>query len=69
MRLDLAEYSQGFEKFYADELKIIKPIDIAKVPNFNPDQIYPQFYQASDLVLGQDLFRHSVGVGAERACL
>ena len=46
VRLDLAEYSQGFEKFYADELKIIKPIDIAKVPNFNPDQIYPQFYQA-----------------------
>jgi spermidine/putrescine-binding protein len=47
VRLDLAEYSQGFEKFYVDELNIVKPVDIAKVPNFTPENIYPQFYQAS----------------------
>ncbi|GLK69878.1 ABC transporter substrate-binding protein [Hansschlegelia plantiphila] len=46
VRLDLAEYSQGFERFYVDELKIVKPIDIAKVPNFTPENIQPQFYQA-----------------------
>ncbi len=46
VRLDLAEYSQGFERFYVDELKIVKPLDIARVPNFTSENIYPEFYEA-----------------------
>lgn len=46
VRLDVTEYSQGFERFYVDELKIVKPLDIAKVPNFTAANIQPQFYQA-----------------------
>lgn len=46
VRLDLAEYSQGFERFYVDELKIVKPVDISRVPNFTAANIQPEFYQA-----------------------
>ncbi|MEZ5924204.1 MAG: extracellular solute-binding protein [Hyphomicrobiaceae bacterium] len=43
--LDLTEYNQAYNKFYAEELGIIEPIDVSKVPNYNANDIFAGFYQ------------------------
>lgn len=44
VRLDLAEYSNGYNAIYHD-LKVLTELDISKIPNYNKDDIYPPFYQ------------------------
>jgi spermidine/putrescine transport system substrate-binding protein len=43
--IDLAEYNQGYNHLYGDDLKIIKPLDMSKIPNYNANDIFPGFYQ------------------------
>ncbi|OWV98896.1 hypothetical protein ATY79_19415 [Rhizobium sp. R693] len=44
VRLDLAEYSNGYNAIYND-LKVLTELDVSKIPNYNKDDIYPPFYQ------------------------
>lgn len=45
VRLDVTSYNQAYNKFYADELKILKPLDVAKIPNYSKDTFFDGFYQ------------------------
>ncbi|MBY3381813.1 ABC transporter substrate-binding protein [Rhizobium laguerreae] len=42
--LDVAEYNQGYDKFYGDELKITSPLDAAKIPNYSKEKTFSGFY-------------------------
>jgi spermidine/putrescine-binding protein len=44
VKLDLAEYSNGYQEVYRD-IGALTPLDISKIPNYNPDDIYPPFYE------------------------
>lgn len=41
---DAAEYNQGYSELYIDVLKITKPLDTAKLPNYNKDNLFDVFY-------------------------
>jgi spermidine/putrescine transport system substrate-binding protein len=41
---DAAEYNQGYSELYVDVLKITKPLDRSKIPNYNPDNLFDVFY-------------------------
>ncbi|MBY3381826.1 ABC transporter substrate-binding protein [Rhizobium laguerreae] len=43
--LDVAEYNQGYDKFYGDELKITTPLDESKIPNYSRDATFAGFYK------------------------
>ncbi|OWV98738.1 hypothetical protein ATY79_18915 [Rhizobium sp. R693] len=43
VRLDLAEYSNGYNDLFSG-MGILKEIDLAKIPNFNAQDIYPPFF-------------------------
>ncbi|MBL4929416.1 ABC transporter substrate-binding protein [Fuscibacter oryzae] len=43
--IDLTEYNQAYNRFYVDELDIIRPLEMDKIPNYNKDNIFPGFYQ------------------------
>ena len=45
VRLDVTSYNQAYNRFYGDELKIINPLDMSKIPNYNQADIYDAFYQ------------------------
>ncbi len=45
VRLDVTSYNQAYNRFYADELKIINALDMSKIPNYNKDDIFDAFYQ------------------------
>ena len=45
--IDLAEYNQGYDKLYIEDLKIISPLDESKIPNYNEQDIFPGFYKRS----------------------
>ena len=45
VRLDVTSYNQAYNRFYADELKILKPLDMSKIPNYNGEDIFDAFYQ------------------------
>ena len=45
VRLDVTSYNQAYNRFYGDELKIINPLDMSKIPNYNKDDIFDAFYQ------------------------
>lgn len=42
VRLDVTEYATGYEKTYT-EMGVMQPIDLSKVPNFSPENIFPPF--------------------------
>lgn len=44
VRLDVAEYSNGYNAIY-DELKVLRELDVSKIPNYNKDDIYPPFFE------------------------
>ena len=44
VRLDIVEYSNGYGKIY-DDLKIMQPLDVSKLPNYTPENMFPPFYQ------------------------
>lgn len=46
---DAAEYNQGYMDLYIDVLKITKPLDRTKLPNYNKDNLFDVLRQA-DLV-------------------
>lgn len=41
---DAAEYNQGYTELYVDVLKITKPLDRSRIPNYNPDNLFDVFY-------------------------
>lgn len=41
---DAAEYNQGYADLYLDVLKITKPLDAAKLPNYSADNLFDVFY-------------------------
>jgi spermidine/putrescine-binding protein len=41
---DLAVFNQGYAELYIDVLKMPKPLDPARIPNYNPTNMFPQFY-------------------------
>lgn len=43
VRLDVAEYSNGYNAIYKD-LHVLKPLDVAKIPNYNKNDILARFY-------------------------
>lgn len=42
--VDMSSYSHGYSDFYVRELRIVSPMDAAKVPNYNANDIFPEFY-------------------------
>ncbi len=42
--IDLAEYNQAYSKLYINDMKIVSPIDMSKVPNYNADNIFDVFF-------------------------
>lgn len=43
VRLDAAEYSNGYNEIYKD-LAVLTELDVAKIPNYNREDIYPPFF-------------------------
>ena len=43
VRLDVTSYNQAYNRFYADELKIINALDMSKIPNYNKDDIFDAY--------------------------
>lgn len=43
VRLDIAEYSNGYNTIY-DELGVLTKLDVSKIPNYTKENIYPPFY-------------------------
>lgn len=43
VRLDASEYSNGYNGIYK-ELGVLTELDVAKIPNYNSDDIYPPFF-------------------------
>ncbi|QOH73392.1 extracellular solute-binding protein [Pseudomonas putida] len=43
VRLDLSEYSNGYNELYKG-LGLLKPIDVSQIPNYNPTDIITRFY-------------------------
>ncbi|RWB99001.1 MAG: extracellular solute-binding protein [Mesorhizobium sp.] len=41
---DAAEYNQGYADLYLDVLKITKPLDKSKLPNYSADNLFDVFY-------------------------
>jgi len=41
---DAAEYNQGYSELYIDVLKITKPLDKSKLPNYSQDNLFDVFY-------------------------
>ncbi|WP_243054935.1 PotD/PotF family extracellular solute-binding protein [Pseudomonas sp. BP01] len=42
--IDLAEYNQAYSDLYVKQLKIVKEIDVSKVPNYSADNLFSVFY-------------------------
>ncbi|KAB2711375.1 ABC transporter substrate-binding protein [Brucella intermedia] len=42
--IDLAEYNHAYADLYINELKIVKPIDRTKVPNYSADNLFDAFF-------------------------
>lgn len=42
--IDISSYNQGYADFYGKALKIMQPLDMARIPNYNKDDIFPEFY-------------------------
>lgn len=42
--IDLAEYNQAYSKLYINDMKIVSPIDMSKVPNYNADNLFDVFF-------------------------
>lgn len=43
--IDLAEYNQAYSKLYVDDLKIVKPLDVSKIPNYSAENLWGVLYQ------------------------
>ena len=43
--IDVTSYNQAYNKFYAEELGIIQPLDLDRIPNYNPDNIFEGFHK------------------------
>lgn len=43
--IDLAEYNQAYSKLYVNDLKIVKPLDVSKIPNYSADNLWEVLYQ------------------------
>lgn len=46
VRLDVTEYSNGYNDIYRD-LDVLTELDLAKIPNYNRDDIYPPFFEGA----------------------
>jgi spermidine/putrescine-binding protein len=42
--IDLAEYNQAYSDLYIKQMKIVKPINVANLPNYNADNLFSVFY-------------------------
>ncbi|TPM93505.1 MULTISPECIES: PotD/PotF family extracellular solute-binding protein [unclassified Mesorhizobium] len=42
--IDLAEYNQAYSKLYIKDMKIVSPIDMSKIPNYNADNLFDVFF-------------------------
>ena len=45
VRLDVTSFNQAYNHFYADELKIIQPLEMTKIPNYNEKDVFDPFFQ------------------------
>lgn len=43
--IDVTSYNQGYADFYGKSLKIMQPLDEARIPNYNEADIFPEFYR------------------------
>lgn len=53
---DVAEFNQGYNHFYGDELGIIAPLDEAKLPNYNAKDTFEGFYKGATWFWDDKLF-------------
>lgn len=42
--IDLAEYNQAYSKLYIQDMKIVQPLDISKIPNYTADNLFDVFF-------------------------
>lgn len=43
----MSSYNNGYSEFYGKELNILSEMDEAKIPNYNAEDIFPEFYKQS----------------------
>jgi spermidine/putrescine transport system substrate-binding protein len=41
--IDLAEFNQAYSNLYINDLQIVKPLNISQIPNYNRDNLFPEF--------------------------
>jgi spermidine/putrescine transport system substrate-binding protein len=42
--IDLAEFNQAYNRLYVDTLKIVQPLDRARIPNYSADNLFGAFH-------------------------
>lgn len=43
--LDVTSYNEGYADYYGKQLKILSPLDEARLPNYTADSVFEQFYK------------------------
>ncbi len=59
--IDIAVYNQGYADLYINTLKLNRPLDPAKIPNYNADDIFDAFYMKE--IWAQDGKLYGVPIG------
>jgi spermidine/putrescine-binding protein len=60
---DAAEYNQGYADLYIDKIKITKPLDRNKLPNYNKEDMFDMFYEKPTWYRNGELYGLPVGWG------
>lgn len=61
--IDVTSFNQGYAELYGRVLKIMQPLDTARIPNYNANDIFPEFYQAQPWSMDGQLFGVVMGWG------
>jgi spermidine/putrescine transport system substrate-binding protein len=54
--IDVTSYSVGYEDYYRKQLAIVSTLDKDKVPNYNSDDIFPEFFMQPTWALDGELY-------------
>ena len=54
--IDVTSYSVGYEDYYRKQLAIVSVLDKAQLPNYNADDIFPEFFMHKNWAIGDDLY-------------
>lgn len=61
--IDVTSYNQGYAELYGKALKIMQPLDLERLPNYNEADIFPEFYHQPAWFWDGDLYGVVMGWG------